>query len=111
MTSKYSQRPRAQFHRPIFTRFRPILVSTQHDDMPNGDRALLQIAFTDTECDLFRLTQPREEPKLVEVAHGLTPLGVDAENEDLRLLNGEGINWGAILLQDPKAVQSRGRVA
>jgi hypothetical protein len=66
--------------RSIVPVLRSILVSTQHNYMANVDRALLQITVTRAKRELFGLTQAREEPKLIEVAHRLTPFGVNPED-------------------------------
>nr|WP_246433670.1 hypothetical protein [Povalibacter uvarum] len=101
------ERPRTELDDPILTRLRAILVARHHARLRHADLALHEIAVGDEQGDLLGRTEPREEPELIVVALRLAPIRVDAGNDCLRLIDGEGIDRWTILLRDAKAFQPR----
>src|SRR6202043_4120466 len=60
--------------------------------------------------NLLRRSQSREESEFVIVADGLTPIGMQPQNQRLGLLNGEGGDDGAVFLGHSQTREARGRV-
>ncbi|HZT02209.1 MAG TPA: hypothetical protein VFA39_08110 [Steroidobacteraceae bacterium] len=62
------------------------------------------------QCDLLRGPQSGKEPKFVVVPLHLAPITMDGCDQRFGFLYGERIDDGAILLANPNALESQGRV-
>jgi hypothetical protein len=98
LTFQYRQSSRAQEHAPVFTRFCTVPVNARDACLVDADGSLLEIDVGEHECDLLGRSHAGEEPELIVVSLGFTPIPMDRGNQRFRVLDVEGIDLRPVLL-------------
>src|SRR6185437_8347931 len=92
---------------PILAGLGDILIDPIHARLRDAQHAMRRVVVGDDERDLFGRAQAGEEPQLIVMGIRCAPILVESGDEDLRVLDAEGINAWAILFTAPRAPQCR----
>ena len=85
----------------ILSGLRDILINPKDTSFGDTQHAMSCIGVCYDESNFFGRAEPGEEAKLIIVALGFAPILMDGSNQDLCILDTEGIDRRPIVLADP----------
>jgi hypothetical protein len=110
LSPQHFQRTRAEIDLAILVGLGPILFSRQDQSFRDVDRAVNQVAITDLQRKLLRLSQAGEEPELFVVPIPFAVNAMRSGNDRFSIRHGERVYCRAIFLGDSKRREREGRI-
>ena len=104
------QRSCGQLHPPIFTGLGRVFVNPRNPGLSDLKRPPGRIKIRNQERDLLRGAHSGEEAELIVVALPFAPIPTDCGDECFCVLNGEGIDFCPVLLQNARTLETGSRV-
>ena len=110
LSPQHFQRTRAEIDLAILVGLGPILFSRQDQSFGDVDRAVNQVAITDLQRKLLRLSQAGEEPELFVVPVPFAVNAMRSGNDRFSIRHGERVYCRAIFLGDSKRREREVRI-
>lgn len=96
-----------QHEAPVLAGLRGSFIDAGNTGLVDAQRTARGVEIIEHQRDLFRWTQPGEEPKLVVVALRFSPIAMDCGDQCLRLLDPEWIDDRSIFLLDARTREAQ----